>query len=133
MQMKAIQDYYPIEFAHCYGCGVANPDGHKLKSYLIGDTVEARFRVDPKYTGGFPDKVYGGLLASLLDCHGAASAAAFAHQAENKPLGEGASEIRFVTGTLKVMFHHPTPLEAELLLEGKLRSLTGRKATIDIS
>lgn len=76
--MKAIQDYYPEEFAHCYGCGYANPKGMHLKSYVEGDKTVARFTADAGLSGGHPGNAYGGLIASLLDCHGTASAAAFA-------------------------------------------------------
>jgi len=34
---KAIQDFYPDEFAHCYGCGHKNEHGHRIKSFLEGD------------------------------------------------------------------------------------------------
>lgn len=131
--MLAIQDYYPPQFAHCYGCGTENPHGYKLKSYLVEDIVVARFTVDPIYSGGYPNNVYGGLLASLLDCHGAASAAAFAYQAKGRKLGDGLSAIRFVTGTLNVIYHKPTPLGAELFLQGKLKSLDQRKAIVELS
>lgn len=131
--MPAIQDFYPAEFAHCYGCGTANPNGYKLKSYLVGDVVKASFTIDPIYSGGFPDNAYGGLLASLLDCHGAASAAAFAHKAMGRELGDGSHLVRFVTGTLTVVYHKPTPLNIELSLEGRLRSFANRKAIIELS
>lgn len=36
------------------------------------------------YSGGYLDNVYGGMLASLLDYHGTASAAAFAHRAQGR-------------------------------------------------
>lgn len=131
--MSAIQDFYPPSFAHCYGCGVNNPHGHKLKSYLNGDIVEARFTVDRIYSGGVPQNAYGGLLASLLDCHGAASAAAFAHAAAGREIGDGCDPMRFVTGTLTVVFHKPTPLNVELLLQARLKSLNGRKAVIELT
>jgi len=131
--MPAIQDFYPPEFSHCYGCGTENSHGHKLKSHLVDDRVEARVTVDPIYSGGFPKNVYGGLLASLLDCHGTASAAAFAYLAKGRQLGDELQAIRFVTGTLKVVFHKPTPLGVELILHGKLQSLENRKAIIDLS
>lgn len=131
--MSAIQDFYPSKFAHCYGCGVNNPLGHKLKSYLNGDIVEARFTVDPIYSGGVPDNAYGGLLASLLDCHGAASSAAFAYRAAGREMAGDPHPMRFVTGTLTLRFHKPTPLNVELLLQGTLNSLTDRKAIIDLT
>ncbi|MES3708728.1 PaaI family thioesterase [Pseudomonas putida] len=131
--MPAIQDHYPAKFAHCYGCGVNNPQGHKLKSYLKGNIVEACFTVDPVYSGGVPLNAYGGLLASLLDCHGAASAAAFAYRDAGRTMGDDGSPIRFVTGTLNVVFHKPTPLNVELQLQGRLESLSERKAVIALA
>lgn len=128
--MNAIQDYYPKGYGHCYGCGNDNPRGHKLKSYLVENRVVATFKAHPMYSGGFPDNAYGGLLASLLDCHGIATAAAFAQRAQGKNFDEPIG--RFVTGSLKVDFKRPTPLGVELELEGTLRSLEGRKAIVDL-
>lgn len=131
MSAPAIQDGYPPEFAHCYGCGPGNPQGHHLKSHLVGDETVARFTPEPKYSGGVPDHVYGGMIASLLDCHGTASAAAYAARQEGLQPGSGA--IRFVTASLTVDFKQPTPLGTELVLRGRLRSLEGRKAWIDLA
>lgn len=133
MAAAAIQDYYPAEFAHCYGCGTANPHGHHLKSYLVGDETIARFTPDRVYSGGVPDHLYGGMVASLLDCHGTASAAAYAAREKGHVPGNGAAPIRFVTASLKVDFKRPTPLGIELVVLGRLRSLEGRKAWIDLS
>ncbi len=132
MSTRAIQDAYPPEFAHCYGCGARNQHGHHLKSYLVGDETVARFTPDLMYSGGVPDHAYGGMIASLLDCHGAASAAAYAYQKEGRQIGEGPQPIRFVTASLKVDFKRPTPLGVELVVKGTLRSLEGRKAWIDL-
>ncbi|HUI32626.1 MAG TPA: hypothetical protein VLY84_03340 [Dysgonamonadaceae bacterium] len=79
---KAIQDLYADELAHCYGCGKNNPFGYQLKTYLVGDETIAHFTPDEKSTA-LPGSVYGGLVASLLDCHRTGSAAAFACVAEN--------------------------------------------------
>jgi hypothetical protein len=37
MTQKSIQDFYPDDFAICYGCGRLNQHGHQLKSYWDGD------------------------------------------------------------------------------------------------
>ncbi|HDR9024181.1 TPA: PaaI family thioesterase [Burkholderia vietnamiensis] len=131
--MKAIQDNYHAKFAHCYGCGPANPHGHKLKSYLVGDEVVARFTPAAMYSGGYPGNVYGGMIASLLDCHGTASAAAFAYRSLGRNMGDGLTSIRFVTASLKIDFKRPTPISTELVMVGTLRSLEGRKATITLT
>lgn len=131
--MKAIQDHYPPSFAHCYGCGPGNPLGHHLKSYVLDDRTEARFTPDRRYSGGVPDNVYGGMIASLLDCHGTASAAAFAHRDRGREMGDAGAPIRFVTASLRVDFLKPTPLGEELLIIGTLKSLQGRKAVVSLS
>ena len=129
----AIQDSYADKFSHCYGCGRNNPAGHKLKSYLEGDRTLARFTPSRELTGGVPDNVYGGLIASLLDCHGAASAAAFAAREMGVSLDDSEEPVRFVTASLKVDYLRPTPIETELLLTGKLRTIEGRKVWVDMT
>lgn len=131
--MKAIQDHYPEEFAHCYGCGPANTHGHHLKSYLEDEEAVACFTPAPIFSGGYPGHVYGGMIASLLDCHGTASAAAFAYRLRGRTMGDGEPLIRFVTASLRVDYKRPTPLGVELVVRGKLKSLEGRKAVIALS
>lgn len=133
MQSTAIQDLYPAEYAHCYGCGRCNPAGHHLKSYVEDDEVVATIVADKKYSGGVPGHAYGGLVASLLDCHGTASAAAFQWQADN-PAGLVDVQLpRFVTGSLKVDFLKPTPLEQPLTLRASLMRIDGRKVWVKLS
>lgn len=131
MNQRAIQDCYPTEFSHCYGCGPSNPVGHHLKTYLVGEETIAKFTPRPEHSGGVPDHVYGGMIASLLDCHGTGSAAAFAYQHEGREVGTEPS-VRFVTASLKVDFKRPTPLHTELAVRGKLRSIEGRKVWVDM-
>lgn len=129
----AFQDYYPERFSHCYGCGKSNPHGHHLKSYWEGQETVARFTVPRVFSGGVPDHVYGGMIASLLDCHGAASAAAFAHRAAGLEMSAGGDIARFVTASLKVDFLRPTPIGVELVIRGQLRGIEGRKVQVDLS
>jgi hypothetical protein len=126
--VKAIQESYPAQFVHCYGCGVDNPHGLGMRSFVEGEEAVARYQPAEYYTGGFPDHAYGGLVASLIDCHGAATAAAFAARSRN---ADPESTLpRFVTGTLTVRYERPTPLGVELTIRGRLERLEGRKATV---
>lgn len=59
-------------------------------------------------------------LASLMDCHGTASAAAFAYREQGRRMGDGFAPIRFVTASLKLDFKRPTPLGTELVIVGAL-------------
>ena len=91
MLEKAFQDHYPDEFAHCYGCGRLNEGGLQIKSYWDGDETVCHFTPDAKYSGGFPGFLYGGMIASLLDCHGAATASADICRSPARPSGKRSS------------------------------------------
>ncbi len=129
----AFQDCYPERFSHCWGCGKDNPHGHHLKSYWDGEETVARFTVPPEFSGGVPDHVYGGMVASLLDCHGTASAAAFAYRAAGREMGDGGEFMRFVTASLKVDYLRPTPIGVELEILGRLLGIEGRKVQVALS
>jgi len=130
-ESKAFQDYYPDELSHCYGCGRNNPQGHHLKSHWDGDTTVARFTPSPWHIA-IPGYVYGGLIASLIDCHGTGSAAAAACRAEGREMGSE-PPLRFVTASLEVNYLAPTPLGPELLLRGEIVEVSSRKVIIDIT
>jgi acyl-coenzyme A thioesterase PaaI-like protein len=129
--MKAFQDYYPDELAHCFGCGRLNEHGHHLRSFWVGETAEARFTPEPFHIA-IPGWVNGGLIASLIDCHATGMAAAAAYRAEGREM-DTAPPHRFVTASLRVDYLRPTPLGPELLLRGKVRSVTGRKVVVEIT
>ncbi len=132
MKQKAFQDYYPETFSHCYGCGKSNVRGHQLKSYWDGNSTVAYFTPESYYTGGVPENIYGGLIASLLDCHGTATAAAAAFRAEGRAM-DTEPAIRFVTASLKVDFIRPTPMGAELEVRGEIVETRPRKVTLELS
>lgn len=127
MDEKAFQDYYPDDYAHCYGCGRLNPEGHHLKSYWDGEESVCRYTPDSKYTGGFPGFLYGGMIASLIDCHAAGTAAAAKAKEDGKPIS------RFVTASLKVDYLAPTPIDTELEARGKVIEIKGRKVIVEVS
>jgi len=132
MNQKSFQDYYPDNHAHCYGCGRLNTHELQIKSYWDGEESVCHFRPHPHHTGGFPDNVYGGLIASLMDCHGAGTAAAT--KARKEGLDPETHQFkRFVTASLKVDFLAPTPVDATLELRGKVRTMEGRKVVVEIS
>lgn len=135
MQGKAFQDLYPEEYSHCFGCGCNNKHGHHLKSFWSDDMNTTIAKITPSniYTGGVPDHLYGGLIASLLDCHGAASAAAFKSLTVGNKFDGEKPLVRFVTGTLTVNFKKPTPTECELTITAKLISIENRKVKVELA
>src|SRR6187402_585348 len=99
---RAIQDFYPDDFAHCFCCGRLNPSSHGLKSFADGEETVAHF-TPAAYHISVPGFVYGGLLASLVDCHAMATAAAAAEHAAGRRIGDGPAP-RFVTADLHVVY-----------------------------
>ncbi len=127
----AIQDFYPDDFSHCFGCGRLNAHGHRIKSYVDGESTVARFTPGPQHMA-LPGFVYGGLVASLIDCHAMATAAAAAETAAGRRIGDGPTP-RFVTASLRVTFLKPTPLGPELEVRGRVRERSDRKAIVDVT
>lgn len=131
MEVKPIQDYYPDDVAHCYGCGRLNERGHQIKSFWDGDETISHF-TPKEYHTAIPGYVYGGLIASLIDCHGTGSAALAAYRAENRELNS-LPPLRFVTASLQVDYLKPTPLGVKLELRGKVIELKGKKVISEIT
>jgi acyl-coenzyme A thioesterase PaaI-like protein len=77
-----------------------------------------------------PGYVYGGLIASLIDCHAMGTAAAAALRAEGREVGAAPSP-RFVTAALRVDYLKPTPLGPELEIRARVRERTPRKVVIE--
>ncbi len=128
MTAKAFQDYYTDEHSACYGCGRLNPHGLQIKSYWDGDESVCRFSPQPYHTA-IPGFVYGGLLASLIDCHSTGTAAAAAYRAAGLPMDSG-TEFRFVTASLHVDYLRPTPIDAPLELRARVKEIKGRKVVV---
>ena len=127
--MRAFQDTYPENVAHCYGCGRLNEHGHQIKTYWDGDETVTRFQPQPEHTA-IPGFVYGGLIASLIDCHSTGTGAAAAYRAEQREM-DSEPPLRFVTGSLHVDFLKPTPLGPILELRGRVKELKGRKVVVE--
>ena len=129
MPEKAFQDYYPDNIAHCYGCGRLNEHGHQIKSFWDGEETVAHFTPEP-YHIAIPGYVYGGLLASLIDCHGTGTAAAAMYRAEGRSM-DSEPGFRFVTGSLHVDYLKPTPLGISLEIRGRVKEIRGRRVVVE--
>lgn len=129
MQSKYFQDYYPENYSHCYGCGRLNEKGMHIKSEWDGDEGVCRYTPEISKTGGFPEFLYGGIIASLIDCHCAGTAAAAKERQEGFEPGERLMR-RFVTASLKVDYLKPTPVGEELEIRAAVKEIKGRKITL---
>ena len=70
--VHAIQDEYPDDFAWCFGCGRLNEDGYHFRTGWQGEETVTYYEPSSKHIA-IPGFVYGGLIASLVDCHGTGS------------------------------------------------------------
>ncbi|WP_248750073.1 PaaI family thioesterase [Pseudomonas sp. MWU15-20650] len=114
----------------CYGCGSSNPHGLHIKSRWDADGVHviAEHLPDAQYSG-WPDLVYGGLIAMLVDCHSNWTAMAYHYRAEQRAPGS-LPRIDCVTGNLGIKFIKPTPMGVKLTLRAHVEGEVGRKSRV---
>jgi len=125
--VKAIQDQLPHN--HCYGCGADNPGGMQIKSYWQGDECVCHYTPRPEQCAGPEHYVYGGTIASLIDCHSVGTALSNYYRLEGRDVGE-APEIWCVTGRLTVNYLAPTPIDSEIVLRSTIEECGDRKTRV---
>lgn len=118
----AIQDEYADEFSWCYGCGRLNEKGHHFRTHWDGGKTVTEYTPNEEHQA-VPGFVYGGILASLIDCHGTGSASLALHRKNDHEPGDGVEPPRFVTASLHVDFMKPTPQDAPLKAVGTVEEI----------
>ena len=124
MTRTPVQHRYSEDLSYCYGCGKNNDHGLHIQTHWDGKEGVGRFTPRPEHIA-LPGFVYGGMLASLVDCHGVATAAAAS-------CTEDGLLPRFVTASLHVDFLRPTPLGPELELVARVTERRGRKIVVEV-
>ncbi|HXG52661.1 MAG TPA: PaaI family thioesterase [candidate division Zixibacteria bacterium] len=127
MDGTAFQDQGSVR--HCYGCGADNPKGLHVKSYWDGDEAVATWQPQPHHCGGSRDVLYGGIVASLIDCHSLNLAIAAAYRAEGRPIGS-APRIGYVTASMSVSYLRPAPVDRPVELRARIERWEGRKVWV---
>ena len=128
---RAIQDFYHDDIAICAGCGRNNPQSLGVRTFWDGTEGVCRFMPAEHHTA-FPGVVYGGLLASLIDCHSIGTAVAAMYDAERRA-PDSAPEITCVTASLQVDYLKPTSTGETLVLRAHIEELGARKAIVRCS
>lgn len=126
--MRAFQDSIPHN--HCWGCGTLNPHGLQIKSFWEGEESVCRLQPRPEFMAGPTDVLYGGLIASIIDCHCICTAIADSYRAAGREIGSEPL-LWSVTASLKVDYLAPTPLAKPVELRARVREIKGRKRIID--
>lgn len=130
----AIQDAYSDKYQHCWGCGPRNDGGLHLKSYPTEDGAGCVCQYVPEksYTGGVPDKLSGGMIAMIFDCHGTASAAWFNHRSKGLKLGQDSEIQRYITARLEIDYMSPVSMDELIIVTSSLEELGERKAIVNL-
>jgi acyl-coenzyme A thioesterase PaaI-like protein len=111
----------------CFGCGHANPHGWHLRSYRQGDLIVAEFTPRREHDNGL-GIVHAGIIATVLDCHGAAAVMwEVAKQGWKDPTG---TLVPFVTASFEVRFHRPTPVGSTVRLTASPESIDPSQITV---
>jgi hypothetical protein len=115
---------------HCFGCGADNSQGLQLKSFWSGEEAVASFVPRTYHCGWSPAVTYGGLLASLIDCHSCNLAIAHLYMMENRPIGTE-PRILCATAQLNISLQKPTPIDQTLHLRARINRVDRRKVWVD--
>jgi acyl-coenzyme A thioesterase PaaI-like protein len=115
----------------CWGCGPGNAHGLRIRSEWTGEESLCRFTPSPWHAAGPPDVVNGGILATLIDCHGICTAVAAIYREEGRAIGSE-PHVWCVTGTLEVTYLRPTPMAA-LEVRARIEERKGKKTVLACS
>ncbi|AOS45360.1 hypothetical protein Verru16b_02441 [Lacunisphaera limnophila] len=124
MNAPSLQERY-APLSACFGCGPANPSGLRLRSFVQGDTVIATWQPADRYQA-FPGLLNGGIIGTLLDCHGNWTAAW--HLMTINGLTQ---PLCTVTADYAIKLLRPTPLEAPVELTARIVAHTADRATVE--
>ncbi|HMS42270.1 MAG TPA: PaaI family thioesterase [Pyrinomonadaceae bacterium] len=123
-QEKSLQETYAPN-GICFGCGVKNDKGLRIRSFAEGDEVVAEFHAEAHHQA-FPGMLNGGIIGALLDCHSNWAATYFLM----KKHGKDAPDCT-VTADFHVKLRRPTPLDATLYLKARILESTDDKAIVE--
>jgi uncharacterized protein (TIGR00369 family) len=98
---------------HCFGCGLDNPTGLRLKFFVdVDKNVVCHFRLARRFAGP-PGHAHGGIIATLLD--------------EAMSKSNRARGILAMTRHLEVQYLRPVPLGQPLTLTARHLDTHGRR------
>jgi acyl-coenzyme A thioesterase PaaI-like protein len=124
MKEPSLQERYAPNNS-CWGCGPANAEGLRIRSFPRGDEVVAEWMPQSKYEA-FPSVLNGGIIGTLLDCHCNWTAAWHLMNkagADHPPCT--------VTADYAIKLLRPTPSNRPVSLAAKVVESTDDRATVE--
>ncbi len=117
----------------CFGCGPSNDKGLRLASFPADDGhgvgVVATFTPWPEHDNGL-GFLNGGIIGTVLDCHGAAAVMLEAERQGWPPLP--GAELSYVTAGLDVRYLRPAPLHAPVQLRAVVTEASEGEMTAEV-
>ena len=108
----------------CFGCGPANEKGLQIDSYRTDRGLELKFLPSDEHQA-FPGMVNGGIIGSLMDCHG--NWAAAIALMDSGGLKEPPCTV---TATYSISLRRPTPAGVELHIIAEIEELMEDRAKV---
>ena len=111
----------------CFGCGPSNQDGLRIRSFRTEDGLEMEFTPDESHQA-FPGMINGGIIGTLLDCHGnwTAAIALMDKAGDTEPPCT-------VTASYSIKLRRPTPLGSTLIVKGEVTEIGDDRANVKMS
>ena len=110
----------------CFGCGPSNEKGLKIDSFRIEGGLRTKFQTSSEHQA-FPGIINGGIIGTLLDCHGnwTAAIAIMDQKGDEKPSCT-------VTANYSVKLMRPTPSDEILTITSKIEELHEDRARVSM-
>jgi acyl-coenzyme A thioesterase PaaI-like protein len=124
-ESQSLQERYAPR-NECWGCGPANTEGLRIRSFPEGDEVVAKWMPKQKYEA-FPGVLNGGIIGTLLDCH--CNWTASWHLM--REILKQDSPPCTVTADYSIKLLRPTPTSGPVFLAAKVVEATDDRATVE--
>lgn len=111
----------------CFGCGPANEKGLQIDSFRIENGLSMQFVPGDEHQA-FPGMINGGIIGTLLDCHGnwTAAIAIMDERGMDEPPCT-------VTASYSIKLRRPTPLDKTLDITSQVIDIEGDKVNVEMT
>ncbi len=122
MGLSVQRQYAPNSI--CFGCGPANENGLKIESHRCENGLEMKF-IPSEHHQAFPGMINGGIIGSIMDCHGnwAAAIAIMDFLGLDEPPCT-------VTANYSISLRRPTPHGKELQVKAEIVEIEKDRAEV---
>lgn len=111
----------------CFGCGPANEKGLQIDSFRIENGLSMQFVPSDEHQA-FPGMINGGIIGTLLDCHGNWTAAIAIM--DKRGMDEPPCTV---TASYSIKLRRPTPLDKTLDITSQVIDIEGDKVNVEMT